>query len=183
MRKYITHNYNQTQSQFNETIECKEQDILYMSMAKLHPNVITISAFLLLTTILLLPTCQADGFKSNGPDATMVSKDVTDASPVCVCGPLCGYPCLYSSPPPPATLTPPAEMSPPEETSPPPPFGPLPTPLPPYPDPLYLPPPPPLGEVYGVNGGFVFYKPSLAWQRAVSRAQVFVCGVILILLL
>lgn len=175
MRKYITHYYNQTyQSQFNEAIEYKEQDILYMSMAKLNLHVITLSAFLLLSTILLVfPTCQADRFKSDGPDATIVSKDLTDDSPVCVCGPLCGYPCLYTSPPPPAALTPPTEMSPPEEPSPPPPLYPL------YPPP----PPPPQGEVYGVNGGFLFYKPSLAWQRGVNRAQVLVCGVILVLLL
>jgi hypothetical protein len=150
-------------------------------MAKSDPHGTTtlLSALLLLTTILLVcAKGYADQSQSDGPDTTTASKDL-----VCDCGTECGLPCLYYSPPPPSALLPPSEMPPPEVPSPelyppPPPFWPWPTPLPPYP---WYKPPPPHGEVYGADGGFEFYKPSLAWHSSVSWAQLLVSGVISVL--
>jgi hypothetical protein len=154
-----------------------------IAMAKSDPHATKLpSALLLLTTILLVcPTGYADQSQSDGPDTTAVSKDS-----VCDCGTECGLPCLYYSPPPSSALRPPSEMPPPEVPSPelyspPPPFWPWPTPLPPYP---WYKPPPPHGEVCGADGGFEFYKPSLAWHSSVSWAKlILVSGVILVLCL
>lgn len=148
-------------------------------MAKSYPHlIITLPSVLLLLTAILLvsPKCYADQSESDGPDhTTVVSKDSA-----CTCDMPCGLPCLYYSPPPPSALPPPSGMPPPEVLSPPQPSWPWPTPMAPYPA-WYK--PPPRGEIYGADGGFDFYKPSLAWHRSVSWAQVLVSGGILVLIL